>query len=379
MKMKNDLKLATDIKLLKFLIVSDIKYDLLQTKAWREFSEGLNYRVPSQEYLLEEIQPKAHDEYFEEISSSEYNFTITVHCISTGETESKYFLLALATTTAGVLTYIYDTVLDSDNIDRSAPSKTAFLNFCDDAVIKANDLCNVKVRFLINNCCIDLSEEDKYSEDLEYYRYNCLSSLLKELDSIQTSHEYSENFSTEYSQFRINLKNENSLGSATQFLLKSLGSVLFTDDYNSSEKILSYIGPLHMATNYYNPTFKAKIINEKHLEEVSQHLRDQIHFFNDKALPPQCNSEFSMYFNEKDQFTYLFRMYKQNAVEFWKKAEQTCSELPKFAFQLLNIPPFLKDFDCDQIFNCIRKVNDLELERDDASYGFIFCLFLREC
>lgn len=80
--MKNDVNLAADINLLKVLIVSGLKYELLETKAWGEFSEGLNYPVPSEDYLLREIQPLAHQKYLEEISSNNYIFTITILCIS---------------------------------------------------------------------------------------------------------------------------------------------------------------------------------------------------------------------------------------------------------------------------------------------------------
>lgn len=372
-------KESSYIDLLNFVLVSRIPPEILNMFAWKNFTQGLNrsYIPVGVDFLFEKIKPIAYEKYLTEIATDKYTSVLLVYFYFTPENST--FIISLAINEAGIEKYVADETLPSIE---TATFIDAFLQFCDKSVIIAKERLTTSIHTIIHNIDVDIDENDRYNSDLKYYKSQCLSLLLKKMINFETNQVYLEenpdSFRMKIKNFSSGLKLQLNLASATEFLLKNVDKGLPTDCEEAKEIILSFIGPIHMASNYYHPKFKGTIVEKPNLNRYKNQLNCFIHQFNDSALKDETSDEFSKYFNESQQFIYLFRTHKDDPIKFWNTAKQTCPSLASFALNLLNTLIFMKELKIKKIYNFIESLNEFRYAKENIEYVYLLSLYLDE-
>lgn len=344
-------------KINDFFVRFNISLDALSSLLFTDMITEINSAISlaSKEAFEEEILPSLYDMYRNEVLAEKYHSILCANC-SRAETQLSFITTAITLKSSSV--YVCESFLKLENQNDDSIKNWCY-DYFNSSVKKAKDILNLDVHTVIFDCDINVDYDPKFltfEEKFKYFRLRCLSLLLKELRLLLPATENREQdneieiiiFSS-LQDFYDNLEKADSLGEATQLMLQFVSLNKSNDHTFVNDQIIAYKGPLHMACLYYNPKFKAKIVDTENLKDFQRDLNRYIYLFNLYDLPADFNTEHSHYFHESHQFITLFDVFSENPIEFWIAAKSTCPNLSPFALGLLRVPTFLKKFDWDDV------------------------------
>lgn len=282
----------------------------------------------------------------------------------------RLYVYAAVYSLEGSLIYLNDDSKSTENTD-SEEIRTWFYSYMDNMVKETEHFLKIKVAAVMYECnlIIESVPDSDNGTEVSCYRFRSSKMLLNELQLQLALEDESSEYVNALQNFCNRLQKEESFASATELMLRFV-DFLKSDAPLITKKIISYITPIHMAANYYHPKFKADVIERPNLVEYKRALNKMIFQYNYDYVPENASDEHSMYFNESQQFTFLFDKLKDEPIKFWETAKSTCPILPVIALQLLSIPASLRQLNTERIFNFTRKMNDLGISTEESRYQY---------
>lgn len=260
--------LVAHSKLFNLILLKQISFDDLDSFNFRDFTKSVNemYTLPSEEFLKMEVAPNVQKICMKSLSKEKLSPVVYVH---SKRFEKKLFLTATTATETGRYAYLQEIWMDLDTSeeDNNLREKSILKTFCDSAVEKATAAHSVKILAVVYDCDVELSVEDKVNHKLKYHRLKCLSLLIKEIEVISLIIEEEEKL-TKVKRLSESLKSANlTLSDASELLLQTLIDSETPFEFISQDLILSYVGPLQMGANFFNPKYKGHLASKTEISK----------------------------------------------------------------------------------------------------------------